>query len=48
MSSYSEQNLRTQALILTQRLNFFLISGTNKTSLSAKLELISTWLSANI
>lgn len=45
---YSEQNLRTQAPILTQRLNFCAISGTDKTSLQAEFELLSTWLLANI
>lgn len=45
---YSEQNLRTHAPILTQRLNFCAISGTDKTSLQAEFELLSTWLLANI
>lgn len=45
---YSEQNWRTQASILTQRLNFCAISGIDKTSLQAELELLSSWLLANI
>lgn len=45
---YSEQNLRIQAPVLTQRLNFCAISGTDKTSLQAEFELFSTWLLANI
>lgn len=45
---YSEQNLRTQAPILTQRLNFCATSGADKASLQAEFELLSTWLQANI